>query len=333
VRANVQQVKQQLADTLASVTSLYIEYKSAVDDEVGKPRGGYLHRVVACSAGHFLHWSAKGTDGYSSREDPIQQRACIIGDVMIAEYPSDRVFRTARVAANDPLPGSLPREFMFAVVGWWPCPGRPAPRFRDDAPLVLCDVARSPAYRLRPEQELVGDRWCHVLEVPGKDRLWLDGDRAWAMMARELLGEDGRTVIQRVELSEHQQVKPGIWVPKKIRNLVWDDLGRKVTDAVLLVQEVQVNDPLPDSLFDAQMKPGSVEITDDGTIVQRVPGGTDLLDEIVDWQGAHSALRKAQGTFSAQLEIAVETAVGGICIVYIAVSHWRRRSRQQVPKR
>ena len=325
-QVELKELQRQLLEAQSRITSWYIEYKSAVRDEPGKPPGAYLHRIVAArSPYHFLHWSAHGTANYSSTEDPLQQRMWIDEGTAFGEFPLDRVYYTIPMSADTPLSGTLPQEFLFLGTGWWPFREKRSPSFGNGAHAALCEIAGSSGYRLRPELELAGGRWCHVLELPGVDRLWLDGERGWAVMARELVQENGE-LAQRTELAEHREVRPGIWVPMRMRNQTFDDWGKKVVDSILEVQKVRVNEPLPDILFSAPIRPGSIELKKNGDIVQTVPGGTDLLYEIADWSRMHLGFQNGRATPAAKLEGWIETAVGGVCVAFIAITHWRRRT-------
>ena len=87
-------------------------------------------------------------------------------------------------------------------------------------------------------QEKVEDRWCHVLEYPGHDRLWVDVERNGALMMQEMFNPNTGALLQRIELKGYREVKPGIWAPREFRNIAFDGSGQKgdhhkLTDVVI----------------------------------------------------------------------------------------------------
>jgi hypothetical protein len=87
-----------------------------------------------------------------------------------------------------------------------------------------------------------------VLEYPGYDRLWIDTERGCALLARETHSSRNGALVQRIELSGHREVAPGIWLPSSIRNIQYDynavseeGRRRRVIDAVHVVLGMSVS--------------------------------------------------------------------------------------------
>jgi hypothetical protein len=212
-----EQLRQQLIESQSRIRAWCIEYESADDNKSGK---SHPHRVVAAKApDYFFHWSTHETPGFGWREDPFQQRLTITPSRSIIERPGHRQFRLLTLAPTDRLPGSMPAEFLFMALGWWQFPKRPPTSLGGKATAALSAIARSPDYIINPWQELVQEHYCHVLECPGHDKLWLDCERGCAILAREVFEADHGVLIQRIEASGHREIKPGIWVPSKFRNI------------------------------------------------------------------------------------------------------------------
>ena len=90
---------------------------------------------------------------------------------------------------------------------------------------MLNEVVASNEYSVvRPLQEEIDKRFCHVLERPAYDRLWIDVERGCALLARETHAQLNGALVQRIELSGHKEVSPGIWFPTKLRNIQYDYL-------------------------------------------------------------------------------------------------------------
>jgi hypothetical protein len=247
-----------------------------------------LHRVVAAKApDRFFHYNAHGTPWLDWRDDPKQQRLIVSDDRMVAERPLDRFFVESRPRPDAPLPGTASNELVLTGLGWWPLARRPSPTKLDNLPIALSAVARSPAYQARPQLEQVGGRWCHVLEYPGRDQLWLDVDRGCAVVARQL-SYPGLARVHRIEFSDFRELLPGVWAPFRLRNLHYERgpdgaAGKVILDATLTVLRIRLNDDVDDARFRFEPRPGSTGRTDGQPLRQTVAGGEEYLDEVVDW--------------------------------------------------
>jgi hypothetical protein len=184
----------------------------------------------------------------------------------------------------------MPHEILFVALGWWPFPTRPPPDLGGNGASVLPAIASSPNYDVNPWQELLNDRWCHILEFPGRDKLWLDCDRGCAILAREFFNRVKQKRVQRIETFEHREIQPGIWVPQAFRNMVFDPDKSEVqgsnlvasVDTVVKILEIRLNEQVHDDVFHFDPLPGSVQTVADNLIEQAVPGGTEYLDEVID---------------------------------------------------
>jgi hypothetical protein len=274
-----------------AVHSLYVVYRSrpGAYDPKEYPPGTYLLRVVAAKEPHFLyHVGAHGHDRMDWRDDPLQQRCYVTADRWWVDVPVNRTYFGGKLRPADPLPGSMPGELFFLATGLWPCAGREPPRF-EGRPIVLREVAASADYKVvRPRQELVDGHWCHVLEHPGLDRLWVDTRRGCALLARESYAGKYQALMQRLELGGHREAAPGVWLPGWLRNVQYDYLARTpearakpAGDATCDVLEARAND-VDDALFRFTPPPGALDQTTEPWR-QTEPGGLDHLDSLVGW--------------------------------------------------
>jgi len=281
------EVRQRLLDAHRRVRAWYIEYESPRELMKSGQEESYLRRVVAAKVPDlYFHWNAHGTLGLEWEDDPLQQRFIMGSSFVVADRPPQRSYIYMTWAPEDPLPGTAPNEFLFVALGWWPFPKRPPPTLFDGAAAVLPAIASSADYRVRPDQELVGERWCHILEYPGRDKLWLDCDRGCAILVREMYGPNPGQLFQRIEASGHREVQPGIWVPATFRNMVpgvRDPKDNQAVDSIINVLNVRLNEDVKDDLFEFEPLPGSIELTVDGVVNQEAAGSEDYLNEVVDW--------------------------------------------------
>jgi hypothetical protein len=337
------ELQQQLLEAHARIRAWYVVYESARKLATGEP-SDYSHQVVAAKApDRFFHWSAHGYPWSDWREDLFQQRLTLAPNQSAVERPAHRQYRLLSVAPDAPLPGTMPGEFLFLALGWWPFPKRPPPSADGKIAVVFPAIARSPHYVVNPHQELVQGRWCHILEYLGHDRLWLDGDRGCAILAREVFDPNKGILLQRVEAGAHREVHPGIWVPFEFRNMLFDPAKSKsqggevvkTLDANLEVLEVRLNEQVSDDIFRFEPLPGSVQTLADDRTEQSIPGGTDYLDEIVDWAKRYfgvSAIpaHRTGWVWEALLEYGI--IAGGVIVLIGLLFHRRRRLGERPSK-
>lgn len=131
---------------------------------------------------------------------------------------------------------------------------------------------------------------CVSLDLGGVvDRWWLDPGKNYMVKRHEVTSVDRSTqeIRTRVvtEAVEAKEVKPGIWLPTRIRELGTYRDRPTPTKTEVVVQEVKVNDPENERVFDWQFpKDGTFydytigkavvpEKTDDGVVVLLVLAG------------------------------------------------------------
>lgn len=293
-----QQLRRGLLDTADKIKSLHVVYQSDAYDPKIFPEGSYLYReIIAKSPGSLHHVSAHGHAKLAREDDPFQQSAYVVGDHAINEFPVNRAYREDYINPKGGLPGTLQNEAFFLTTGIWPFEDRPAPRLLG-RPYALRDVAKSEDYSVvRPRQELVEGRWCHVLEWPEHDRLWLDAERGFVLVAREMLLGNWHALGQRFELAGHREVAPGIWLPSLIHNLQLDfeapteeGRQRRLIDGRLQILRANAG-PLDDSIFFFRPRPGSLKMTRNDAI-QAQPGGLDYLDDVARWVDVYAPVAR-----------------------------------------
>jgi hypothetical protein len=275
------------------VTSILISYRSKGGSYVDPkfPPGTYLvRRVAAKRPSFFYHLSAHGYDGRAWEDDPEMQECFVTATKWLNAHPFNRIYTEGELRPDGDLPGSLPGELFILATGLWPCATRSPPR-SPTHPFALYEVARSSAYTVRRQQEAVNGRWCHVLENPAGDRLWIDVDRGCCVVAREVKGEADSSLVNRVELGGHVEKAPGIWLPAWIHNIdqkVVDGNGihrKELKNNLIEVIDSRAND-IDDSFFEARLPPGSLRLGTGGP-AQVYPDGLDHLDNIAAWIEKH----------------------------------------------
>ncbi len=322
VQISDEEAKSQILVAQKRIVSWAIEYKSLPKSSVDATDGAYVHRIIiARSPDCYSHWGAKGNAGFQSIDDPFQQHFVMKSTTTMNEFPLDRVIFKDSLAPADPLPGSMPEELLFAFTGWWPFPDKPCPTIDGKVSTSLARIAQSKHYQLQEFEESVSGVNCHVLSFEGRDRLWLDPKRGWAIIARELYGARG-VVLQRLECGELTEAKPRIWVPTRVRNLINNELGDEMVNSTLALERIQVNIEIPEDTFEIIISPGAIGELKNGSIGQISPGGTDLFSKTAGNKG-----RPSKPDWRS-MEIYIESGVSILCIAYLAHKYFFRREKK-----
>jgi hypothetical protein len=334
-RLSAQELRSALAFEQSKIKNVYLDYwgDDAYRDDDSFPPGTYLRRIVAAQQPNlFSHETAHGTDALPWEEDPRRRHCIVENDRAFDYWVTNRAYNKTAVWKPDaPLPGSMPDEPILLSTGIWPLTGRPGPT-RDGRPLMLRDVSASDRYVIRPELELVDGHWCHVLEEPSVDCLWIDVERGCAMTARELYDTTTGAVRTRYELKEHREVVSGVWLPTLIRMIQYDSTAtepesksRVVKDLQLHISTARVNAPL-DSMFVFDPEPGALWLNPPSE-TSRVPvqthsGGIDHLDNVVAWAKRNLPAPDKSGRSWSSWLIA---GIAGLGVVLIAEAFHQRK--------
>lgn len=161
-------------------------------------------------------------------------------------------------------------------------------------PFSILAALESEPYRVRGKKEVVEGVGCWVLEVPGRDRIWLDPGHGFAVVKREWLWDDGKTPMFRWLNSDFKEVVPGLWWPMRARRDVVTHVDRNTSGGgqVTVTNNVRVLTVLvnnvPDTVFSLTFPLGTRVLDDtrargkDGQrlIVSYAVGGTPETTEI-----------------------------------------------------
>jgi hypothetical protein len=267
VQMDLDEVLDRLATAQRRISSFLVEYRVNYDGASELP-GAYLHRTVAMKGpSSIYHDNAHGHAQLQWQDDPLRWACYVTSDEYAAVRINSATFTSERIAPSDPPVGSLPDEWVLWATGLWPLDTRPAPRIFGKHPYFLKYYAADEALkRLRSRLERVDGAWCHVVERPGIDVVWLDLDRGATLVAREILDQETRQPVRRFVLMNHQEVEPGIWMPGRILDVRFDEVpadgnsspsSRRSTAFEIL--HWQIND-VPDEAFVYDIQPGALQI-------------------------------------------------------------------------
>jgi hypothetical protein len=202
---------------------------------------------------------------------------------------------------------------------------------------VIPGILTSGEYSVAAEQQFLNGRWCHILENPGKDRIWVDCGRGAAWMRREIYDQSTQTVIQRIDHLRHYEPAAGVWAPREMRNIHFDvhaarpELrNRNIINARIKILEMQLNDRVDTHLFDAKTwPPGALQVLAGGEYRQLIPGGYEHMDQFVEWAQRTQRLKPYEPEDSigaARDYFAIAMAMATLAILNLA-----RRKRKDAP--
>lgn len=119
-------------------------------------------------------------------------------------------------------------------------------------------------------------------------KVWLDPDRGFAVLQRDHYNpEDPSKLWYRIHNLEFQDCGNGLWLPTKTektkclyKGYEKDQWGIPSLLSTFTVSKLQINEDLPDELFDIKYPKGTMIIDRVGGVTYRV--GMEVIDEMLD---------------------------------------------------
>jgi hypothetical protein len=288
---SAQQLRARLSTAYPGISTLLVVYQSRpAPASAEASMGFYDHRAVAAKPPFCLfEQRAHGSFSLDWQLDPFQLRGYALEDCWRNYNPVNRAYFGGKLKPADPFPGTMPGELFLAATGLWPFE-RPSPSPKNGPPSYLREVANCRQFSdVRPRQEQVEGHWCHVLEFPGQECLWLNCENGVRLLARESFHRPTASLKQRWELGGHRCLGPDLYLPTRIRKIDFDYLApraeqrtAKLADVTYDVLDLRVNETV-DQFFEEALPPGALLLDRAGPPVQTVPGGFDHLDNLVTW--------------------------------------------------
>ena len=337
------QVLKGLEDLNNAVRAWCIEYEGTA---LGLPF--YAHKTLAARfPDSCLYRGAKGPvdsekprDGVASRSwrnHPFQDWMLVTSTRNYWGRPWNREFSDLTLARDAPLPAKIQGEVLFLALGWWTFQDRPSPRLGGDIPRSIPDIIRSKRYAIAAQQELRDGVWCHVLEDPARDRIWIDCVRPFAIVAREIADITTGAKIAQIEMSGHREDKPGIWVPREIHHIQFnyraptpEGWRERLIESRVRILDVRLNEDVDEGLFRlGPMPPGALWHFPEGRYEQVEPGGFDHMDHLAAWLRSQENGPPPETNWSAVLDYA---AMAAAAVILAGVGCWRfARSLRRIP--
>jgi hypothetical protein len=160
----------------------------------------------------------------------------------------------------------------------------------------LAEMLRRQDYELRGTEEINGKKCVKI--VGPADRIFVDPERGYAIVRRELFDGQPGSVGTRYSFQDFIQAKAGLWLARKIVSEHFDG-SQLVHRRTLKALELDL-DEVPDSLFSLTFDPGTTitdvrhaSRNDDGSwpiVNYRIPADPANLDKVV--AGAAERLKR-----------------------------------------
>lgn len=281
------------------VTSLsFVEWSYDENDS-----STYSHRICHVMApDRFFQDFAHGGKAMDWQEDPFRKVNFLKREQTAVYFPFTRRFHTSTdaIPQGEELPMVVLGTYLMDSGLWLPRYWK-GPKWME-APISLGEIARDEKtlLELESDTEIVNGVVCHVLKYGDHQRLYVDSRRGCCLIARQYTsGEVGYS--KRIDLFDHQEVIPGVWLPTRIhRSLIARKDGavsRK--DGHTRIEDLQVNKTSEDQ-FDLALPAGAYRESPidqknpdednkvEGDWGQCVPGGEDLLVDLGTWLRKHA---------------------------------------------
>jgi hypothetical protein len=312
--------------TRQKLRSLRIEYKGTIAARgKSQDRTGTTRTVAAKGQCRYVT-TAKSIGDTVIYDDYQIAHSFYDGRSWNAFFPFNRFYETSRRFADPEHTLKVRGEAYLECLAWWPPDDTSEPPTLDGRRFFLHEVLKKEPCRVLAEQEWIDGRWCHVIEVPGYDRIWLD--KSGLVVQRYCYQGDERRPIMRYELSDFRSVAPNIQLPYSVRRVQysvrdWDVLY----DMHYRVIHCEANS-VPESQFSFTPGPGTIIYDRDTDTVTQVPGGLDLIEL--------SAARVSQrisgsapivGTHPLSVGISMTAGLVAGCLFYLSLRKLRIRSR------
>ncbi|HZU34635.1 MAG TPA: hypothetical protein VFA18_01930 [Gemmataceae bacterium] len=293
----MRQIRDAAAREKALVSSLYTE---SVIRSRASSSGGVSARLVhvraaALGSSRFADVTHEDKD-FAAELDPNHNITYVHQGKMALFWPLTGICKTSRREAN--LASARPRgQFVLESIGWWLREEQSSARQQGPA-WSLQDVLARSTCRLLPAGQLVDGARCHVVELPGVCRLWLDPSIGFAPRRWERYTGTPPVPLARCELSSYHEVVPGVWLPSRLHRVLFDVERSTVqktavaADVFCVIERIEVN-RLPKGFFDFVPPPGALIHDLDADTVKQVPGGLPFLDRVIEVAAKRAAIYAA----------------------------------------
>ena len=265
-----------------TVHSWLIEYETTVPN--AKTHYLPVHRIMAASAPDELYCFGAHSSPQPWQIDAFCQELFIHDGKTYTLWPFNHAYATGAIKTGDVVSGSVPNDLLLTFVPNWPLTAYKMPAFGSGFEIIVPLALQASQYHLLASHQYVNGEECAVFDN-GVDTLWIAYQKGICVMRREIRTTTGQ-LMQRIVTDKVEQIKPGLWLPTKLRSQLFSiaktsDTGAETTEFGVHIVRCEFNNDVPESTFNPTFGPGYIELNDRNQFKQISPGGEDLLDNIV----------------------------------------------------
>jgi len=269
--------------------------------------------------------------GFDGTNDPEWRKSYLTEDMLTTVWVIDRFCKMSREQVRSQVGDSVRYQLFMECTGWWPPGESSLPE--DEPDWALCKALRNDGCRVQGDLEFVDKHRCVVVEVPDPDKIWLDVDRGCAVIRRERQW-NGKPMVY--ENSGFAEIAPGIWLPGKLRRVIFRGPGPDVPthregevliDLTQTVSRMEVNS-VPDEAFVFKPEPGTLMFDAEQRKKWQIPGGEEeVLDGVSLAASAFARLSDDRDWGSARTYVAMDLLLllAGVPAWILLVRQHRRR--------
>lgn len=271
IRAAVEAAHRTMRSLLAEIHTRYWD----------RPRSTTYNRLVLAAKGTSRYLRLDHISKEDPGPDPDDHESIYHAGQWNVYYPYHRRYEVSRKYAVHPYTVKARGSLIFECLGWWPPDDDSAPPDLDARPFFLLQVLARGECRVHPNLEEVDGRWCHLVEIPGSDRLWIDGDRG-LLVRREREGRGAGASSATYELGDYREVAAGVVLPYRLRRTLRPrrpEEGQPL-DTLVEVARYEVNN-VSDRRFEFTPPAGTLVYDRDTDTWSQVPGGFSHMETLV----------------------------------------------------
>ena len=350
--SDVQRIADAYSRRNKELTELYVEWNSRIEPQaspeelaVGGRRGPYVSMHVRAAFKGVKRFYYQEYSFQSGEPMPIKrqlqavsydgQRTRILMDPQLARiFPGDEMRQFDGADQFLAYQGDTKGDYRIFV---------------DDKPFPFrLPDALSAGYEALGHVEPAEDGTPCVVIHSKRDRLWCDPTKNMALRHRDLLRARTGSTALRLRLSDHSEVKPGVWLARLLSCDSFADPakapalgGKRLTTT--RIQVTVLSTQVPDSVFHLDF-PKSVWVNDMSQIPPkngmypvvsyRIPSHPEQLETIIQQATAVRAAGEDVDNRKGRFNLLVLLGVNAVCLIAaISFFWWRRTAGSHGPGR
>lgn len=331
--AEASRIIEKLAAPWATVTRWLLEYEAIPSTPAA---GAFPVRKITAvsSSGDYYGRLAHMAEDIPWSADPFQQELFIRDGHVCQRYSFKRGYNERTLKPGDYLPATASADIVLGIVPNWPLKQYKVSNIpNSDISPILVEALKSGTYRISTSAELVNGEPCAIFDHDGHDRIWIATNKGLCLMRRDLKDVRSKRLTTRTLVDAVREVGPGSWLASRYRVQYFAAVGTNQPvlegESRITIVRFILNNPIPDSVFMAVHKPGSIRFENKGPRFTQVSAdGEELLDQVVSFMTDHAAL-PTQNARASRWSWVMGGAAAGLCTALVLP----RRKRASKGKR